>query len=161
MATATQPYHGLDIDSVPSAEGMRFVVVVSKWNKEITEALLLGAREVLQAKQAQEILVHWVPGSFELGLAAQMAILKHKPHAVICLGSIIQGETKHFDFVAQATADSIREVGIKHNLPVVFGVLTDNTWQQAKDRSGGKYGNKGMESAITAIDMACLQQELG
>ena len=100
------------------------------------------------------------PGSFELALGAQFLLEYNDLDAVICLGSVIQGETKHFDFVCEGTVLGIKDVSLKYNKPVIFGVLTDNTLQQAIDRSGGKHGNKGTEAAVTAIKMVALQKEL-
>ena len=105
-------------------------------------------------------MVKWVPGSFELPLSAQWLIQQHSPHAVIALGSVIQGETKHFDFVCSACAEGIKDVSLSTNTPIIFGVLTDNTHQQAVDRSGGKHGNKGTECAVAALKMAALRRNL-
>ncbi len=105
-------------------------------------------------------MVNYVPGSFELTLGAQLMAEKKKFDAIICLGCVIQGETKHFDFICNAVANGITQLNIKYNLPVIFGVLTPNSWQQAKDRSGGKHGNKGVEAAITAIKMVALKNKI-
>ncbi|MFQ5335338.1 MAG: 6,7-dimethyl-8-ribityllumazine synthase [Flavobacteriales bacterium] len=135
---------------------MRMGIVVSEWNKEITSALYEGALDTLFSfliKKENILTVH-VPGSFELPIGAQMLIENDKPDAVICLGSIIQGETRHFEFLCQAVAKGIQDVALKYNTPLSFGVLTDNDIQQARDRSGGKHGNKGVEAAVSAIRMA-------
>ena len=108
----------------------------------------------------KEIEIYNVPGSFELSLGAQFLLEYSEIDAVICLGSVVQGETKHFDFVCEGTALGIKDVSLKYNKPVIFGVLTDNTIQQAIDRSGGKHGNKGIEAAITAIKMVALQKTI-
>ena len=133
----------------------KFAIVVAEWNEEITAALLEGAKKTLLAEGAQEsnILVKTVPGSFELSLGAQWMAQQANVDAVICIGCIIQGETRHFDFIAQAVAQGITEVSLKYNKPVIFGVLTPNTLEQAQDRAGGKLGNKGDEAAATAIKM--------
>jgi 6,7-dimethyl-8-ribityllumazine synthase len=108
----------------------------------------------------KNIRVEYVPGSFELAHGAQLMVECANPDAVICLGSIIKGETPHFDFVSQATAQGIMQVGLQYGLPVIFGVLTDDNIQQSKDRSGGKLGNKGSEAAAVAIKMAAMRQRM-
>lgn len=138
-----------------SVSGKKFGIVVSEWNDEITGALLEGALETLkeQGVKKNNIAVHYVPGSFELPFGAQLLAQNKKLDAVICLGCVIQGETRHFDFICDAVANGVCNVGLKYNKPVVFGVLTTNTVQQALDRAGGKHGNKGEEAAITAVKM--------
>ena len=133
----------------------KFGVVVSEWNDTITEALLEGALETLldQGAQRENIKVHYVPGSFELSLGAQFLAKEDSIDAVIILGCVIQGETRHFDFICDAVAHGVTNVGLKYNKPVTFGLLTPNTMQQALDRAGGKHGNKGEEAAITAVKM--------
>jgi len=162
MATVNKNLSDYDINSIPDASEMVFGIVVSEWNNDITSGLLEGAYATLVKNGTSEknITVKHIPGSFELPLAAQTLLEKTNVDAVICLGSVIQGETKHFDFVCEATALGIKDVSLKYNKPVVFGVLTDNTLQQAIDRSGGKHGNKGDEAAITAIKMVAFQKEL-
>jgi len=161
MATKNKNLSDYDINSIPNASKMMFGIVVSKWNEKITTGLLNGAYNTLLKHHAKKenIIIQYVPGSFELPLGAQTLLTKTKVDAVICLGSVIQGETKHFDFVCNATSLGIKDVGLKYNKPVIFGVLTDNEMQQAIDRSGGKHGNKGDEAAITAIKMVQLQKE--
>jgi 6,7-dimethyl-8-ribityllumazine synthase len=141
-------------------EKMRFVILVSEWNAEVTRALEKGAIATLLAAgaSADNIVSYPVPGSYELPLAAQWFAQKPEVDAVICLGCVIQGETRHFDFISQAVADGIMKVSLENNKPVVFGVLTPNTPQQALDRAGGKHGNKGDEAAHAAIKMLALQQ---
>lgn len=162
MATANKNLSDYDVNSVPNAKKMRFAIVVAEWNINITSNLLKGAYDTLikHGAQKKNINVKYVPGSFELAVAAQTILEKTEVDAVICLGSVIQGDTKHFDFVCQATALGIKDVSLMYNLPVIFGVLTDNTLQQAIDRSGGKHGNKGDEAAITAIKMVHFQKEV-
>ncbi|MDR3246789.1 MAG: 6,7-dimethyl-8-ribityllumazine synthase [Prevotellaceae bacterium] len=140
---------------IPSGEGKRIVVVVSEWNSEITQRLLDGAVDELQKNDVsiRNIVIETVPGCFELPLAAQTSALKHNPDAMICLGCVIKGETPHFDYVCQATTQGILQVGLSMKIPVIFGVLTVNTLEQALARSGGKYGNKGIEAAHTALKM--------
>lgn len=140
---------------VKSAEGIKFAIVVAQWNAEITGALLSGAVDGLLKHGATEenIQVIEVPGSYELISGADIALRNKEFDAVICLGCVIQGETRHFDFICDAVAHGIANVGIKYNKPVIFGVLTTDNMQQAVDRAGGKHGNKGEEAAITAIQM--------
>ena len=144
-------------EEVPNTKGLRFCIVVSEWNKNITNNLYKGAKETLIecGVNTDDIMRYNVSGSYELVFGAKIAA-KDKPDAIICLGSVIQGETKHFDFVCNAVAMGVKDLNISLPIPVIFGVLTDNTMQQAEDRSGGKYGNKGIEAAITAIKMAVL-----
>lgn len=162
MATVNKNLSDYDIDSIPDASKMVFGIVVSEWNKDITSGLLNGAYSTLVDNGAKKdnILVKSVPGAYELPLGAQTLFENTNVDAVICLGSVIQGETKHFDFVCQGAALGIKDVALKYNKPCVFGVLTDNTLQQAIDRSGGKHGNKGDEAAITAIKMIAFQKEV-
>ena len=142
---------------LPNAKGFTFGVVVSEWNNSITENLYNGTRNTLIecGVSPDDIIKYDVPGSYELVFGAKVAA-KGNPDAIICLGSIIQGETKHFDFVCNAVAIGIKDLNISLSIPVIFGVLTDNTLLQAKNRSGGIHGNKGIESAITAIKMVAL-----
>ncbi|MFC2176077.1 6,7-dimethyl-8-ribityllumazine synthase [Bacteroidota bacterium] len=162
MASALKNLSSYDATKVPSASGMRFAVVVSEWNPEITEALFAGAQETLLkfGTSEEDIVRRNVPGSFELTLGAQLMAERKEFDAIICIGVVIQGETKHFDFICDAVAHGITQLNIAYNIPVIFGVLTPNTMQQALDRAGGKHGNKGDEAAITAIKMAALQREL-
>lgn len=141
---------------------MRFGIVVSEWNTEITEALFEGARDTLLKFGASEedVVRRNVPGSYELTLGAQLLAERKEFDAIICIGVVIQGDTKHFDFICEAVGQGLTNLNIKYNLPVIFGVLTPNTMQQALDRAGGVHGNKGDEAAITAIKMAALKKEL-
>jgi 6,7-dimethyl-8-ribityllumazine synthase len=133
----------------------RFAIVVAEWNEEITGALYEGAFEgLLQLGAIKKNIVRInVPGTFELILGALKMAEKKDIDAVICLGCVIQGETPHFDYICQAVAYGITEVNIKTKKPVIFGVLTTLDKNQAEDRAGGKYGNKGEEAAITAVRM--------
>ncbi|MFT7381416.1 MAG: 6,7-dimethyl-8-ribityllumazine synthase [Roseivirga sp.] len=133
----------------------KFAVIVSEWNEEVTESLYQGAYETLVANGVakENIIRKSVPGSFELTLAAQWMAEQKGIDAVICLGCVIQGETRHFDFICDAVAHGVTNVALKYNKPVIFGVLTPNNQKQALDRAGGKHGNKGDEAAITAIKM--------
>jgi len=159
MATTGRNLSEYDPSRVPSGAGMRIALVISEWNGEITGALRAGARETLLANGVAEACiteVH-VPGSFELSAGAQVLLERGGLDAVVCLGSIVRGETPHFDYVCRATAQGIMDVGLKFGVPVIFGVLTDDTMQQARDRSGGRHGNKGVECAIAALKMAALR----
>ncbi len=133
----------------------KFAIVVSEWNEEVTEALYSGAFQTLieQGAQKENIIKKYVPGSYELVLGAQLCAQQESIDAVISIGCVIQGETKHFDFICDAVAKGLIDVNLKYNKPVIFGVLTPNTQQQALDRAGGVHGNKGDEAAITAIKM--------
>ncbi|MDR2971288.1 MAG: 6,7-dimethyl-8-ribityllumazine synthase [Bacteroidales bacterium] len=138
-------------------------IVVSEWNEAITNALKEGALAVLrEAGIAQkQIVIHSVPGSFELPLGALMLIDSDDSiGAIICLGCVIQGETRHFEFISQAVANGIMNVSLDYAIPVIFGVLTCDTMEQAQDRAGGKYGNKGVEAAYTCLKMIETLQKL-
>jgi 6,7-dimethyl-8-ribityllumazine synthase len=159
MATQLKNLSDFSHTTIPDASPYKFAIAVAEWNAEITGSLYTGALNKLLQHGVEEnnILSVAVPGSFELTAAAEL-ILNKRPDldGVICLGCIIQGETRHFDFICDAVAHGLTQVGIKHNKPVIFGVLTTNDQQQAIDRAGGKHGNKGDEAAITAIKMAEL-----
>jgi 6,7-dimethyl-8-ribityllumazine synthase len=144
---------------IPNAAAFKFGIVCSEWNHEITNALKEGAVNTLLANGAKKenIIIREVPGSFELTLGAQYMAEATDVDAIICLGCVIQGETRHFDFICDAVAKGITDLNIEYNLPVIFGVLTPNNQQQAIDRSGGKHGNKGDEAAVTAIKMLALR----
>jgi 6,7-dimethyl-8-ribityllumazine synthase len=147
---------------IPKADKYRFGIIVSQWNEKVTGALYRGAVDTLLKYHTEEtnIITLHVPGSYELTSAADMLLTSRQVNAVICLGCVIQGETRHFDFICHAVANGISNVSIKHNKPVIFGVLTTDNLQQAIDRSGGQHGNKGEEAAVTAIQMAHLQHSL-
>lgn len=159
MATVNRNLSSYDKATVPNAKDYRFGIVVSEWNDNITSALFKGALDTLLENGAdRDAIVKWdVPGSFELVYAAKKMIETQNIDAVIAIGSVIQGETKHFDFVCDAVAQGIKDLNVITDVPVVFCVLTDNTLQQALDRSGGVHGNKGTEAAIVAIRMAALR----
>lgn len=162
MATANNNLSQYNKKKVPSAEGMRFAIIVSQWNNHITENLYLGAEQTLinSGARKDDIVRIDVPGSFELVFGAKIAA-KHNfdiYNAIICLGSIIKGETDHFDYICNAVSLGIKDLNVDGDVPVIFGLLTDNNQQQAIDRSGGKHGNKGVEAAITAIKMAVLNK---
>ena len=160
MATINNNLSDFNKDSLPDSSDMKIGIVVSQWNNKITDGLFNGAFTTLIESGVSENNIEKieVPGSFELIFGAK--ILSRKDiDAIICLGSVIQGETKHFDYVCQAVSNGIKDLNITLDIPVIFGVLTDNTTEQAINRSGGKHGNKGIEAAITAIKMAHLNQQ--
>lgn len=136
-------------------EGTKLAIVVAEWNEEITEPLFQGAFDTLikLGVKKKNIIRKNVPGSFELPLAAQWMAEKKNVDGVICIGCVIQGDTPHFDYICQAVAYGIMKVSLKTNKPVVFGVLTTLNKQQALERAGGKYGNKGEEAALTVVKM--------
>lgn len=144
------------------ASGMRFGIVVARFNEDITEALLEGALRVLtrQGVDGDAVLVARVPGAFELPVVAKRMASSGAIDAVICLGAIIRGETAHFDYVAMGATQGILQAGLDTGVPIVFGVLTVDTRQQAEDRIGGREGHKGEEAALGAIEMAALMQVL-
>jgi len=159
MATHLKNLSDFSHTTVPNGSAFKIAIAVAEWNADVTGSLYKGALETLlkHGVSAENILSVAVPGSFELTAAAEILLNKHKAlDAVICLGCVIQGDTKHFDFICDAVAQGITQIGIKHSKPVIFGVLTTNDLQQAIDRSGGIHGNKGDEAAITAIKMAHL-----
>lgn len=158
MATTNLSYY--DKATIPNAKKFRFGIVVSEWNLDITNNLYLGAKAALLENGAtKENIIKWdVPGSFELIFGCKKMIETQKVDAIIAIGNVIQGETKHFDFVCDGVTQGIKDLNIKYSVPVIFCVLTDNTKQQSIDRSGGKHGNKGIESAIAAIKMAALRE---
>jgi 6,7-dimethyl-8-ribityllumazine synthase len=135
-------------------------ILVSEWNKEVTESLANGAYETLikEGIHTNNIIKDYVPGSYELPLAAQIMIEKAEVDAVICLGCVIQGETRHFEFICQAVAKGIMDVNLRKNTPVIFGVLTTDNQEQALARSGGNLGNKGVEAAAAALKMIALKK---
>jgi 6,7-dimethyl-8-ribityllumazine synthase len=151
-----------DISTVPSAENMKFGIVVAEWNYKITSELAKGAFNTLVKHGAKEenITIKHVPGSFELTLGGQFFAEYTDVDAIILLGCVIQGETPHFNYICQSVADGATKLNLNYNIPVIFGVLTTLTEQQAFDRAGGKLGNKGDEAAITSIKMVVLQRKM-
>jgi 6,7-dimethyl-8-ribityllumazine synthase len=162
MATHLKNLSDFSSTEIPSAGPYKFGIVVAEWNTEITHALYEGAYQSLVNNGAlpENIFTYTVPGSFELTTGAELLLKNTKLDAVICLGCVIQGETRHFDFICNAVANGITNVAIKYSKPVIFGVLTTDNQQQAIDRAGGKHGNKGDEAAATAIKMANLAATL-
>ena len=155
MATSLKNLSDYSQTNIVDVSARKFAIVVAEWNAEVTESLYDGAYQTLIKEGAREenIFRKNVPGSFELTLGAQWMAQNYGVDAVICLGCVIQGETRHFDFICNAVAHGLTEVALKYNKPVIFGVLTPNNQEQAMDRAGGKHGNKGDEAAITAIKM--------
>ncbi|MCK5847217.1 MAG: 6,7-dimethyl-8-ribityllumazine synthase [Bacteroidales bacterium] len=149
-------------DSALNIDGAKVGILISEWNDEITDAMAQGAIDIMIEKgiKDEDLYVKYVPGTFELAYAAQQ-MAQYKPvNAIICVGCVIQGETRHFDFISQASADAIANVGLNNDIPVIFSVLTTDNLQQAQDRAGGKHGNKGIEAGITALKMINLEREM-
>ncbi|RMG78432.1 MAG: 6,7-dimethyl-8-ribityllumazine synthase [Bacteroidetes bacterium] len=162
MASALKNLSQYDAENIPSAKGMTFAIAVSEWNRDITFKLFEGCMETLIRHGAREADIHAVivPGTFELPTAARMLFRKLNPDAVICIGCVIKGETQHDEYINHACAQALAHLGATTGKPFIFGVLTPNNHDQAADRAGGKYGNKGVEAAVTAIRMATLNKEL-
>ena len=162
MATIHKNLSDFNKESIPEASDLRIAIVTSKWNSDITGNLKQGALETLTdiGVPQDSIREFDVPGTYELSIGAQM-ILEHRRYdAVISIGSVIRGETAHFDFVCQSVAQGIKDVSLKYNTPVIFCVLTDDTIEQSKARSGGAHGNKGVEAAVAAVEMAIMKNSL-
>lgn len=155
---ATTNLSDYDKTTIPNAKNLRFGIVVSEWNENITEGLFNGAKDTLMENGVSESnIIRWdVPGSYELIFGCKKMLQTQKVDAVIAIGTVIQGETKHFDFVCDAVSQGIKDLNLQYDIPTIFCVLTDNTMQQSIDRSGGKLGNKGIECAVAAIKMAVL-----
>ncbi|MFK8039462.1 MAG: 6,7-dimethyl-8-ribityllumazine synthase [Crocinitomicaceae bacterium] len=162
MATALSNLSDYNHEDVPDGSNYTVAIAVSEWNYNITGNLLKGALETLKKHgvKPENIIIEHVPGTFELPTAAQFLAKTNRFDGIITIGSVIQGETKHFDFVCEAASQGVKDVGINENMPVIFCVLTDNTMQQGIDRSGGKHGNKGVEAAVACLKMVNLQQSL-
>lgn len=161
MATSLKNLSEYNADHLSDIAGKRFGLVVAEWNKDLTDALRQGAYDTLILHGAMPEHIHYsmVPGSFELTLGAQFMARSTEIDAVICLGVVIKGETKHDDYICHAVAQGITTVSLKYNKPVIFGLVTTNNREQALDRAGGRHGNKGVEAAVTAIQMLGLQNE--
>jgi 6,7-dimethyl-8-ribityllumazine synthase len=151
-----------ETEGIPSGKGLRVGIVLSEWNNDITELLLDGCKGALVQFDVspEDIIVSKVPGAFELPLGAKWIASSTKLDAIICIGCVIKGETKHDEFIAIAVSNAIMNLNLVLNIPVIFGVLTPKNHKQALERSGGKYGNKGVEAATTAIRMIHLKKEL-
>jgi 6,7-dimethyl-8-ribityllumazine synthase len=162
MATVGNNLSSYDPSDLPNGAHFKVGIVVSQWNREYTEGMLNGALEVLKEAGVIQVTTKWVPGSFELVLGSQMLLEAEDLDidGVIAIGSVIRGETAHFDYVCSAVAQGIMDVSLNTGKPVAFCVLTDNSSEQAKERSGGKHGNKGTEAAVVILKMLALRSEL-
>lgn len=162
MASALKNLSKYDDKTIPNGEKFQIGIVLSEWNQAITHKLYQGAVDTLTKHGVLEenIETVQVPGTFELPAAASVLIKCRTLNAIICIGCVIKGETDHDIYINQAVASSIANLGMASGVPVIFGVLTPNTEEQAKDRAGGKYGNKGVETAVTALRMANLRTQL-
>lgn len=162
MASALKNLSDYEESNMPSAEELSFGIVVSQWNPTITHALYQGCYDTLIKHGAKEENIHTaqVPGSFELPLGAKLLYAHQKLDAIICLGCVIKGETRHNEYINIAVAHGLTSLSIASSKPFIFGVLTPDSEQQALDRAGGKHGNKGIEAAQTAIRMAHLRSEI-
>jgi 6,7-dimethyl-8-ribityllumazine synthase len=162
MSTAHHQLSSYDPAALPSAASFRFAVITAEWNTEITAALKDGAISALKNCGAKDenIYITDVPGSFELTAAAALLAAQQSYDAIICLGCVVQGETRHFEFICNGVANGLSSVSVTYKVPVIFGVLTTDTLTQAVDRAGGDHGNKGIEAAVTAVKMAALKKSL-
>jgi 6,7-dimethyl-8-ribityllumazine synthase len=161
MASSLKNLSEHDPATIPNGSSMKIGIVVSEWNEEITARLLDGAKQTLEkyGVPKENIPVLVVPGSFEIPFGARFMADHQSPHAVICLGCVIQGETRHFDYICQGVTQGIAELNLEYDIPFVFGILTTDSVEQARDRAGGKHGNKGDEAAVTALKMAALHNQ--
>jgi len=152
----------VSLDNIPEMKDARVAVIVAEWNPEITSALRNGCLNILKKviSKKKNIMELSVPGSFELPAAAKMVVEHKKVDAVICLGCIIKGETRHDEFISQAVAKGIMDLNLRYNIPFIFGVLTCETMEQARDRVGGRHGNKGVEAAAAAVKMMMVKNSL-
>lgn len=160
MATEFKNLSSYDPDSIPNGKGKRVAIVVSEWNRSITGNLLKGAYNTLVkfGVDSDDIIINYVPGSYELTFGAKVMIEKANVDSVIILGCVIQGETPHFTFVCDSVTEGTTQLNLNYDIPVIFGLLTTNTQEQAIARSGGRHGNKGDEAAITALKMIELKE---
>ena len=162
MSSKDQNLSTFNKDNCPSGKGMKIHIAISEWNSDITLKLLEGAKSTLLELDVDpsNIEVMHVPGTFELPFAAKCLIQSHNTDAVICLGCVIKGDTKHDDYINNAVANGLTQLSLLSDKPVIFGVVTTNDMQHAIDRSGGIHGNKGTEAAVAAIQMLGLKAEL-
>lgn len=160
MSSKLKNLSDYDSSKVPNGENMTIGIVIAEWNPEVTNRLADGAVNTLLKFGVKEnnIKIKYVPGSFELPLGAQFLAEKRNIDGVICLGCVIQGETRHFDFICQGVSEGIMDLNLKYNKPFIFGVLTTDNQEQALARAGGKHGNKGDEAAIAALKMIYLKR---
>lgn len=162
MASKHQHLSTYREETIPSGDHFRIGIIVSEWNSAITEKLFQGCYNILLKHEVktENIITVYVPGSFELPQAAQLLMESQELDAVICLGCIIKGETRHDEYISSAVANGIMQISLDYSTPVIFGVLTTENEQQALDRAGGKHGNKGDEAAVTALRMAAIREKL-
>ena len=162
MASSLKNLSVYKVEDIPSCKGKSIGIIVSDWNEDITHELYKGCYETLCKHGIEEADIHTaqVPGAFELPSGAKMLASSKKLDAVICLGCVIKGETSHNEYINQAVANGLTTLSVMSGKPFIFGLLTPNDQQQAKDRAGGKYGNKGVEAAVTALRMALLKDDL-
>ena len=162
MSTKKKNLSEYNPSEVPASEDMRFGIVVSEWNKEITDALFKGVFSTLvrMGTATENIVVISVPGSFEIPYAAKQLADTTRLDAVICIGCVIQGETRHFDYICLSVTQGITDLNLKYNIPFIFCILTTRNIEQARERAGGQHGNKGVEAAITAIKMVAVKREI-
>ena len=160
MSTLLEKSRSQDV-SIPSGKDKVVGIVVSEWNTPITEALLKGATDTLLAAGVKEddIIIEYVPGTVELTFGAKVLVEQTLAHAVITLGCVIQGDTRHFDYVCDSVTKGITKLNLQYDTPVIFGVLTTDNMEQAEARSGGSHGNKGEDCAIAALKMIALQEK--
>lgn len=158
---ATKEASATPSSEIPSGKGLAIGIIVSDWNRDITDKLLAGCRATLLANEVAEdqIEVHRVPGSFELPMGARLIASGKKFDAIICIGCVIKGETKHDEYISHAVSNGIMQLSLMINTPIIFGVLTPNNKEQAEARAGGKLGNKGEEAAIAALQMGTLRRK--
>jgi 6,7-dimethyl-8-ribityllumazine synthase len=144
-------------------KGLKFGVVVSRFNEFITNKLLSGAQDALKRHDVAEedIDIAWVPGAFEIPVVARKMAQSNKYNAVICLGAVVRGSTPHFEYVASEVSKGIAKIGLETGLPVTYGVVTADTLEQAIERAGTKAGNRGFDAAVDAIEMANLMKNIG
>ena len=162
MSSAHQNLSSRKMVNISNIDHFHFTIIVAQWNKDVTDALEQGCIEtlLLNGIPKTNIQVHAVPGSWELISAARLAVTHSKTDAVICIGAVIKGDTPHFEYICQGVTNGLASLCSSQDIPVIFGILTVNTLQQALDRCGGIHGNKGDEAAITAIELADLSRQL-
>ncbi len=162
MSSKDNTIHQINIPDEVDMSLFKIGIITSSWNNEITRSLHTGAINILKSYGIinENITEIWVPGSFELPVAAKMLLSQQNSDAVICLGCVIKGETKHDEYISQSVAQGIMNLSIVSGKPITFGVLTTDNVEQSQDRAGGKYGNKGEEAAVTALQMILINQQL-
>lgn len=159
---ATKDLSDYKLEQLEIINDISIGILVSEWNQEITRSLLEGSLDTLKkyGVKDNQLQIETVPGSYELPTAAQMMVKFAEVDAVICLGTIIQGETRHFEFISQSVSQGLNRVALDYTTPVIFGILTTENLEQAHERAGGKHGNKGVEAAASALKMLSLEYKL-